>query len=227
MLIGLFLVILFLPSFNSFTNKRIEVSTHNWFQMLSIAFMIACIVGVVAGGYPALYLSNLKPASILKGRFTGKTNTWFAKPLVVLLFALSAFLIMYNQMKFITTKDLGYDQHQVLFIPTQQGGGQRSNRFVENFRSAVSSDPQVESVAGTSVPFTYGTMTMGFKHGDEFKIASGYIVDPAYIPMFEIELMVGRNFDVDNPADADGVIVNEAPGKGLEMDRGMNSGLDK
>jgi putative ABC transport system permease protein len=231
MLIGLFLVILFLPSFNSFTNKGIEVSTHNWFQILSIAFMLTCVVGVVAGAYPALYLSNVKPASILKGRFTSKANTWFAKPLVVIQFALSAFLIMsavimYKQMKFITTKDLGYDQHQVLFIPTQQGSGERSNRFVENFRSAVSSDPQVESVAGTSIPFAYGTMTVGFNAGDEFKVASGYIVDPAYIPTLEIELMAGRNFDVDNPADADAVIVNEALVRDLKWIDPLNEHLN-
>ncbi|MGC1241087.1 MAG: ABC transporter permease [Chryseosolibacter sp.] len=213
-LIALILVVLFLSSFNSFTNKGIEISAYNWFQHLSIALIIICIVGLVAGAYPAFYLSNLKPTSILKGRFTAKANTWFAKPLVVIQFALSAFLIMsavimYKQMKFITTKDLGYDQHQVLFIPTQQESGEGSDRFVANFRSAVSSNPRIESVAGTSIPFTYGTMTMGFEQDDEFKVASGFIVDPAYIPALQIQLVAGRNFKVDNPADMDGIIVNE------------------
>lgn len=229
MLIGLVLVALFLPSFNSFTNKGIEVSSGNWFQYLGVALIIACIVGIISGAYPALYLSHLKPVSILRGRFTGKANAWIAKPLVATQFALSAFLmmsavIMYKQMKFVATKDLGYDQHQVLFIPTHQGGEQ-SDRFVETFRAAISTNQRVESVAGTSIPFTYGTMTMGFKQRDEFKVASGYIVDPTYITTLNIKLIAGRNFDINNPADSDCVIVNEAMVKDLKWTDPLNEHL--
>lgn len=110
MVAGLLLVVLFLPSFNSFTNKDIALSMVNGLQLIAVAFLITCVVGIIAGSYPSWYLSSLNPVSILKGRFTAKTNTWFAKPLVVIQFALSAFLIMsavimYRQMEFITTKD--------------------------------------------------------------------------------------------------------------------------
>ncbi|HMG92245.1 MAG TPA: ABC transporter permease, partial [Chryseolinea sp.] len=146
LVIGLLLLILFLPAFNSFTNKGILLSSANWIQLLTLSLLLACFIGLVAGSYPALYLSGLKPAVILKGGVVVKLKTWLAKPLLVIQFALSAFLIMssvimYQQMKFITTKDLGYNQHQVLSIPIQQRTDSSSSRFVENFRSSVANDP--------------------------------------------------------------------------------------
>ncbi len=188
MLIGLFFVVLFLPAFNSFTQKDIALSATNWIQFLGLAVALSCFVGIIAGSYPALFLSGLKPAKILKGGFVTKVHTWFAKPLLVTQFALSAFLIMssvimYQQMKFITTKDLGYNQHQVVSIPTQlEMMDVRNEGFVANFRSLLAKDPAIKSIAGASMPFTYGTFELGFQHKGEAKKASAYIVDPNYIP---------------------------------------------
>ncbi len=232
MIIGLLLVILFLPSFNSFTNKDIVLSSANWVQFMVPAFILTGLVGIIAGSYPALYLSGLKPVDILKGRFTAKANTWFTKPLLVIQFSLSAFLIMssvvmYQQMKFITTKDLGYDQHQVVFIPMQQGGGSKNEKFLENFTATLSADPAVVSVAGTSIVFTQGTMTMGFQHKGEAKVASGYIIDSNYISTLGIQILKGRNFDVNNPADrSDAIIVNEALVKEMKWTDPLNEHLN-
>lgn len=220
MIIGLFLVALSLPAFNEFTGKGIVLSLADWSKLAGISVLIAFGVGLVAGGYPAFYLAALKPALILKGKLP-RTRTWFTRPLVVLQFALSAFLIMsalvmYRQMEYVTTKDLGYDQHQVLIIPTQQPLDERTDHFVDNFRSSAVAIPTVTSIAGTSVPFAYGTMTIGFQDNDQFKIANGYIIDPVYIPTLGIELLEGRNFDPGNAADNDAVIVNEALVKDLK-----------
>lgn len=221
MIIGLALVAISLPAFNEFTGKGIILSLADCWKLAGVSVLIAFSVGLVAGGYPAFYLAALKPALILKGKLTSKTRTWFTRPLVVLQFALSAFLIMsalvmYRQMEYITSKDLGYNQHQVLIIPTQQPLDERTDHFVDNFRSTADAIPTVTSVAGTSVPFTYGTMTMGFQDNDQFKIANGYIVDPAYMRTLGIGLVEGRNFIQGNAADNDAVIVNEALVKDLK-----------
>lgn len=232
MVIGLLLVILFLPTFNSFTNKNILLSTANWMQFIVLSILLTCCVGVIAGSYPALYLSGLNPAKILKGGLAAKVNMWFAKPLLVIQFGLSAFLIMssfvmFQQMKFITTKDLGYNQHQLLSIPTQQGMDSTSIGFVENFRSSMQNDPSIKSIAGSSIPFTYGTLTLGFKNKGEAKKASMYIVDPNYIPTLEIQLMEGRNFNALNPADnKDAIIVNEALVKEMKWSDPLNEHLN-
>ena len=231
MIIGLLLLILVLPAFNSFTNKSILLSSANWIQFLGLSFLLACLIGLVAGSYPAVYLSGLKPAIILKGGVVVKLKTWLAKPLLVLQFALSAFLIMssvimYQQMKFITTKDLGYNQHQVVSIPIQQAGDSSSSRFVENFRSSLANDPSIKSIAGSSIPFTYGMLTLGFKHDGEARKTSAFIVDPDYIPTLEIQLVEGRNFNALNAADKEAIIVNEALVKEMKWADPLNEHLN-
>ena len=233
MLIGLFFVVLFLPAFNSFTQKDIAFSATNWIQFLGLAVLLSCFVGIIAGSYPALFLSGLKPANILKGGFITKVHTWFAKPLLVTQFALSAFLIMssvimYQQMKFITTKDLGYNQHQVVSIPTQLEMMDAKNEgFVANFRSLLANDPAIKSIAGASMPFTYGTFELGFQHKGEAKKASAYIVDPNYIPTLEIQVLEGRNFNTSTSAAIqDEVIVNEALVKAMKWTDPLNEHLN-
>lgn len=232
MVIGLLFVVLFLPAFNSFTQKDIALSATNWIQFIGLALLLSCFIGIVAGSYPALFLSGLKPAKILKGGFVPKVHTWFARPLLVTQFALSAFLIMssvimYQQMKFITTKDLGYNQHQVVAIPTQFGMDAKGEGLVENFRSLLAKDPAIKSIAGASMPFTYGTFELGFQHKGEAKKASAYIVDPNYIPTLEIQVLKGRNFNALNPASIpDEVIVNEALVKAMNWTEPLNEHLN-
>lgn len=231
MAIGLLFVVLFLPTFNTFTQKQITLSATNWSQFLLLAVLLSSFIGILAGSYPALFLSGLKPAKILKGGFVTKVNAWFAKPLLVVQFALSAFLIMssmimYQQMKFITTKDLGYNQHQVVAIPTQFGMDARGEGLVANFRSMLANDPAIKSIAGASMPFTYGTFELGFQHKGEAKKASAYIVDPNYIPTLEIQVLEGRNFNALNPANIqDEIIVNEALVKAMKWTEPLNEHL--
>ncbi|MCW5912884.1 MAG: ABC transporter permease [Cyclobacteriaceae bacterium] len=212
---GFGLVILFLPYFNEFTNKSIGLSGVKILQLLSIGFALMMVTGLLAGSYPSWFLSRFKPASVLKGSFTSRLQAGFTKPLVVLQFALSAFLIissvmMYKQMRYITTKDLGYDKDQVLVIPTQAGWGEESNRVVEQFRTRTQSEPVIVSVAGTSLSFNQGYSRYGFKIDGEQKSVYVYAADPYYISTLGIQLLEGRSFDANIPADSNAVIVNEA-----------------
>ena len=135
---------------------------------------------------------------------------------------------MYQQMKFITTKDLGYNQHQVVSIPTQLEMMDAKNEgFVANFRSLLANDPAIKSIAGASMPFTYGTFELGFQHKGEAKKASAYIVDPNYIPTLEIQVLEGRNFNTSTSAAIqDEVIVNEALVKAMKWTDPLNEHLN-
>jgi putative ABC transport system permease protein len=224
MFIGLGLMWLFLPSFNEFTNKGIALDGMSLLSLVSIGVLISFIVGLVAGSYPSLVLSSFKPAEVLKSSFSSKINGGFTKQLVIIQFALSAFLIvssiiMYRQMEFITTKDLGYNKDQILVIPTQTGWNDKANQAVGRMRQALSQHGAILSVAGTSSSFNKGTSLYGYEIDDVDHSAYVYGVDSEYIHTLGIELKEGRNFDPNLPSDTTAIVVNEA----LVVDMGWDN----
>lgn len=230
MIIGLGLVVVFLPYFNEFTSKGIELTYVSMLPIIGVAFAIATVVGLIAGSYPAIFLSGFLPALVLKGRFTSKLHAGFTKPLVVFQFFLSACMIissiiMYRQMNFITTKDLGFDQEQIIVIPTQTGWNAKANQAVEAFRNELKNDPAIVSISGVTTSFNKGWSRYGYKIKEEVKGAFVYGVDIEYIPLLDIKLSDGRNFD-GRATDSLGVIVNEALVKDMKWTDPMNEHLN-
>jgi len=121
LMLSMLLIQLLLPSFNSLTGKQIASPfTVSSYWVVLIGLMLA--TGFVAGSYPALYLSSLKPVRILKGtlRFTNP-SIWFRKGLVVFQFALSialliATVVISNQTYFVQNKNLGYDRDNLIYL---------------------------------------------------------------------------------------------------------------
>ena len=232
MIIGIGLVFLFLPSFNEFTGKEIQLTAKDFMSLLAFSTGVTFMVGVVAGSYPALFLSGFRPALVLKGRFTSKLHAGFTKPLVIVQFALSSFLIissviMYRQMSYVTTKDLGYDSEQILVIPTHTGWRSlEPDNTVVRYRTALQKEHSVISVAGTTVSFNRGLSRYGYKIDGEQRSAYAYGVDPFYVSTLGINLVLGRNFNDQIPADSNAVIVNEALVRDMKWDDPLNEYLN-
>lgn len=226
MLLGLGLMRLFLPSFNDFTGKEISLQQMDWLYLSGFLLLLVFTVGVLAGGYPAFYLSRFSPSQVLKGNFATRLQFGFTRPLVVLQFALSGFLIfssviMLRQMEFITSKDLGYDQHQLIVIPLTKKPGEDTYNIVQRLRTSLLTYPSIVSVSGAGMSFTRNSMAFGYGEG---KSAFFYFVDEEYIKTLGIQLAQGRDFDVDIASDtADAVIVNEA----LVKDNGWEDPLNE
>ncbi|MCW5912883.1 MAG: ABC transporter permease [Cyclobacteriaceae bacterium] len=228
MFIGLGLAVFFLPAFNEFTGKGIALISLSMAQVAGASLGIALVVGLLAGSYPAVFLSGFLPVTVLKGGFTSKMKAGFTKPLVVFQFFLSASMIicsiiMYRQMEFIATKDLGFDKEHVLVIPTQTGWSEEADRVVEQFRNKMSAEPSVVDVAGTSSSFSRGHSIYGYKIKDENKRAYVYRVDPEYISLLSLTLKEGRNFDKRIASDGNAVIINES----LARDMGWDNPLEE
>jgi putative ABC transport system permease protein len=217
MVIGIVLAALFLPAFNTFTGKSIPLQSADIPFLVVASLVITLAVGLMAGSYPAFFLSRFRPSEVLKGGFTARLQAGFAKPLVVLQFMFSAFLIissvvMYRQMQYIGTKDLGYDQHQLVVIPTNAGRGEDTLRIAERFMHQAQKNPSVISVTSTNFPFAGGDMmNYSIKVNGENRSAAGYLVDPDFIKTMGMEIVQGRDFDAGNGTDeTNTVIVNEA-----------------
>jgi len=231
MMIGVMLMIIFLPYFNSFTGKGITIALGDVLELLIYCCGITLIVGLVAGSYPSLFLSRFRPADVLKGQFTSRLTAGFTKPLVVLQFALSAFLIisaviMYRQMQFIAQKDLGFDKDNIVAIPAQKGWTTESEKILERFRTRLQKESSVLSTAGTTFSFNRGYNKYGFKVNDEHKSAHVYGVDPDYLTTLGIQLLQGRNFDLRIPADSDAIVVNEALVRDMKWKDPLNEYLN-
>lgn len=228
MALGIGLLILFLPSFNEFTGKEIRLDSFNMLPIAGLTFVISIFIGIMAGMYPAIFLSGFRPAQVLKGRFTSKLQAGFTRPLVVLQFALSSFLIicaiiMFRQMKFVTTRDLGYSEDQILIIPTHAGWSEASDRIIDQFRNKLYGQPGIISVAGTSGSFSRRRVWFAYTVNGETKTSYVYRVDPYYIDLLSIRLKEGRNFDQHIVSDSNAVIVNEA----LVRDMGWKDPLNE
>lgn len=232
MLIGVMLVMLFLPSFNQFTGKGIVIAWKDWAELLSIGLALTFVVGLLAGSYPSIFLSRFQPALVLKGHLTSQLQANFTKPLVVLQFFLSASLIicsviMYRQMKFVATKDLGYNKEQTLVIQTQTGWRDKgANKIVERFRTRAQGESGIVSVAGTGSSFNQGVPRFWYKVNGEEKAAYVYAVDPNYLSTLGIQLATGRNFDATLFSDSSAVIVNEALVHDLKWTDPLNEHLN-
>jgi putative ABC transport system permease protein len=215
MIIGFGMVILFLPAFNSFTAKQIGLDQVNWLWVLAVASALTMIVGMLAGSYPSIFLAAFKPTAVLKGKFTTKLQAGFTKPLVVLQFGLSGFMIissmtMYRQMSFIAAKDLGFDKDVVMALDNQVGWDNEAERVYLQLKTEFEKIPSVESVAGTSQAFADGYNQYGYQIDGANHNAYVYAVDPNFIPTLGIKLVYGRNFDPAVMTDSTALIVNEA-----------------
>lgn len=218
-LIALFLTVglsaLLLPLFNQLAGKQVSEGIFSNWQYLGFLSLAAVSIGLLAGIYPALVLSSFKPIVVLKGRFaTGMRGILLRKGLVVAQFSISIALIIgtiivYRQMNFMRSRDLGFNKDQTVIIPTDNDPAK------ESFKQSLTTIPAVKSVSlsssapGTGNPAAYSEIEN--KKGD-LQIANLdlYFVDFDYIKLYDIKVVAGRAFSHDFLTDStQAMIMNE------------------
>lgn len=210
------LAALFLPSFNMLAGKTISHGVFSNMRYILLLFLAAVGIGLLAGIYPALVLSSFNSVTVLKGRFaTGAKGILLRKGLVTAQFSISialiiATIIVYTQMKYMRSQDLGFNKDQMMVIDTN------GDKAKEAFRQAVAGIPNVVSTAmsgsvpGGGNPGAYSQIEN--KKG-EMQIANLdlYFVDWDYIPQYQIKMVAGRAFSRDFGSDTtQAMILNEA-----------------
>lgn len=221
--IALLLTYLILPLLNNIYQRSAEF-TFIFEPALLIPIIIFIItVGVLSGLYPALILSSYKPAVVLKGPFKNSAGgIRLRRGLVILQFTISIILIIgtgivFQQMNYINTKDLGYNREQVITIPLNSAGIINKGRIL---RSELKRNPDIKSVATSSVQMGQQLGRTGIYpegEGDDVNyITSIMVADEEYIPTMEMEILQGRNFSLDYPSDSSSaMIINEELAKML------------
>lgn len=213
--IGLLLAVLLLPVFNQLADKTLSLRLDAGTVGLLLGLIIA--VGLAAGSYPALVLSNFRPVEVLKGKLTIKGDqSLFRRSLVVVQFALSVFLmvgtlVMNRQMHYLQSKPMGYRSNRTVVIPATQGG-EAGQAQVARFREALRNRPEVAAVAASAFPFGSGAWAdVGYTDPKKTYREFAYNnIDAHFIPAYGIKLKAGRNFEAGNSADTyQSIIVNE------------------
>lgn len=223
-LLAIVIVWILLPKFNTITDKRIVLDLLDTQLLISLA-AITLFTGVIAGSYPALYLSGFKPAAVLKGEVRGSWGElWARKGLVVFQFSLSVILIVsvlviYRQIEFVQTQNLGYDKDHLILLSME--GKLTTNR--ETFLTEVRRIPGVVSAASMGHSLlgrnnnTSGLEWEGKNAEDEIlfeNVAANY----GLIETLGIEMAEGRSFSEEYGADSTKIIFNEAAIRVMNLD---------
>jgi putative ABC transport system permease protein len=209
-----------LPGFNQLAGKNIEFySLLKPIYILSL-FGLILLITLLAGGYPAFYLSSFNPLNALKSKFSGSgKNSGIRGGLVVFQFVISAGLILSTlvvkeQMSYIQNKDIGFEKDQLLVVRNTYLLGNNEDNFIQEIKK----DPRVESVTHSAfVPAGESDNEVGgiFLNGEFLRRMYFYNVDENYIPTMGLKLLAGRNFSKSYGTEKDNVIINETAAEAL------------
>ncbi len=223
LLIALIIVTLFLPTFNNITGKQIVLE---WTSKLClIVFGITVLTGVLSGSYPALYLSGFNPALVLKGKLTNTFGElWSRKGLVIFQFSLSIILIVgvliiYKQIQYIQTKNLGYNRENVIYFEREGVAESKLDLLI----SELENTPGVKYVSSAETSMVAdGTYSSGaqWEGQEEWQDRSFVYRNVNYnmLELLDIEMKEGRSFSRGYSNEESKIILNEAAIKYMEMD---------
>ena len=229
--IGAAAVLLLLVPFNTIAEKSVSVSDILSGQTILSLIVLAIIVGIISGSYPALFLSAFRPAEVLRGKkHKGGSGGSLRKILVVVQFVISVFLIIglsviFNQMRYIRNRPLGFEQENILAVPLSDPAPRST---YDSYKTTLLSNSQVINVtAASTIPgglFGIGLLRPVGRPANENLTLQVTNVDYDFLETFELELREGRDFSREFTTDMNrALLLNEEAIKQF----GFDSVLDK
>ena len=215
LLIALLIAVLLLPAFKQITGKEINLQ-FNAGLIISI-ISITFITGLIAGSYPALYLSGFKPVSILKGKFnTSSGESWIRKGLVVFQFTISVILIVsvmvvYKQMKLIQTTNLGYNKDNIVRFSNDGDLANNLSAFIREVKNipGVINASDVDGDLMGHYSHAGGGIDWEGKDPNLHIEYYGNAADDNYFETMNLQMAEGRTFSK-SFADSSNVIFNQS-----------------
>jgi putative ABC transport system permease protein len=218
LLIGIGIAFLALPLFNSLSGKTMTLVSLFSPVFLPLLVALPFAVGLLAGSYPAFFLSGFKPIEVLKGRLKAGTKSGgLRSALVVVQFTISivliiATIVVFRQLHYIQTRDLGFSKEQVLIIDGSDALGSNADFFKKEVT-------QLSGVKGGTLsaflPVSKSSHNVYNIFKNAIQTASNsfnvetWAIDDGYLPAIGIKLLKGRNFSPRFRTDSSSVIINE------------------
>ncbi|MEL6593071.1 MAG: FtsX-like permease family protein, partial [Bacteroidota bacterium] len=230
LIIAIGLIVILLPFFNQLTGKEI---TLDWNLKLLVAFIgISFFTGLLSSTYPALYLSSFRPIQIFRNKLSlSGGETWIRKGLVVFQFSVSTFfivavLVIYQQMTYVHTKNLGFEKDHILSLNIEGALVDKVEPFLEEVRKLpnVAQASSSNHVLVGAMNWTTGMDWEGRAEDERIRI-NPIVCNHHFVETYDIRIKEGRSFSPEFGADTAKVILNEAAVKAMGLENPIGQSL--
>lgn len=225
--ISLILVQVALPAFNELSGKSITLNQNNILYFGVALLVLTIITGLIAGSYPAFYMSSFKPAEVLKGKFAlGNASGHLRQVLVIFQFVIAIALVcgmfvISKQLSFMKEKDLGFDPEAKIIIPLRTA---EARQKYASLKTEVEQMSSINKVSATNYPpgsQIFNDMAFYVEGGnmDNAILNRRNIVDAGYMELLGIKLIAGRTFTDNREAESQGhLIINRTSANKFKID---------
>ena len=222
-LCALGLVYLLLPSFADLVVRPLQLSLTSWF--IPGLLLLAVLVGLISGSYPALFMASLDPSTVFREKQGGKRRLGIQNSLIIVQYMASmalivSGLIVYQQLQFVQSQDPGYQKEHILNIRIQMNDDALREELPRLMASWKQQAGIISVAASSYLPTSIDGQQeiMNWEGSSEDERLPIFInnVSPDYLEVFDIELVAGRMFEDQNPADFERArLINESAAKAL------------
>ncbi|RED25208.1 putative ABC transport system permease protein [Flavobacterium cutihirudinis] len=225
---ALAIVELSLPYYNTFLRKTLTMNGGEFY--LQLIFIFGLVI-VLAGIFPAIYISNFETLKVIKGNFSrSKSGIWIRNSMLIFQFGIAAFfiigaLIVNSQVSFMMNKDLGFSGDQVLSVTFHTKDRLRKTEDYLVAKQEIKKIPGVVDV--TTFAGTFGGnsgSSSGFKHNGIFVQPKNIEMDFGFLEMMKIKVLQGRDLSPEFASDTvSGMLINETLAKTLNLKNPVNT----
>eukprot|EP01093_Parvamoeba_rugata_P017429 TRINITY_DN7001_c0_g2_i1.p1 TRINITY_DN7001_c0_g2~~TRINITY_DN7001_c0_g2_i1.p1 ORF type:complete len:433 (+),score=81.67 TRINITY_DN7001_c0_g2_i1:901-2199(+) len=224
-----------LPYFQTLFKTQASLATLLNPSLLLVLILSVLLITLIAGGYPALLMSRLGTLQSLKGKLDVNGKNHLRNSLMVLQFGIailliSGTLVLWGQVEFMRTKDLGFNKDQVIAFPLN--GQLNDQQAIELLRNTLQDKPNIVSLTASNTILGLGkdgsrsTSILGFEHKGRGVDTHMVVVDADYIETLDLNIIEGRSFRKNLASDSLSVIINEAMAKQLNENDILASQID-
>ncbi|MRX39212.1 FtsX-like permease family protein [Flavobacterium sp. LC2016-23] len=227
-LFALAIVELSLPYYNTFLNKTLTMNGGEFY--LQLIFIFGLVI-ILAGIFPAVYISNFETLKVLKGNFSrSKSGIWIRNSMLIFQFGIAAFfivgaLIVNSQVSYMMNKDLGFSGSQVIRIPFNYPERDKKTDKYLSSKQEILKIPGVEDVSTFAGTFGNSTnSSSGFTHNGVFVQPRNVEMDFGFLEMMKIKIVQGRDLSPQFASDTiDNMLMNETLVKTLNLKNPINT----